>query len=276
MDNGAFFLRGFARSGTNWLCNLVNLHPDVFCRGEFHLEEIAKGVEATKAKPYGLLNQGDILDSHFEAFVDGLIKFHCQGAPKYGDRTPIPIKDCYIPKHKYIVIFRDVRDVLVSLHYHNFLHTELDVHPDVEKKRKLFLSDSTYFETHKSELLDCEEVTRNWAKLWNNHILSDAEFIESKKSEIDIFPVLYEQLHVDTEKIRDDIYRFLGVNPFDAMPLDEKNQPGVKNPDVNAHNRKGETGGWKNYFTPDQLQWVNEETHEGMDWIRQKFEIDLE
>jgi len=30
----AFFLRGRMRSGTNWACNLLNLHPKINCHGE--------------------------------------------------------------------------------------------------------------------------------------------------------------------------------------------------------------------------------------------------
>ena len=32
-----FLLRGFVRSGTNWMGRILNLHPDINCQGEFHL-----------------------------------------------------------------------------------------------------------------------------------------------------------------------------------------------------------------------------------------------
>ena len=36
-----FVVRGFMKSGTNWLCRLLNLHPDISCAGEFHWQNIA-------------------------------------------------------------------------------------------------------------------------------------------------------------------------------------------------------------------------------------------
>jgi len=32
------FLRAYQRSGTNWMGNLLNLHPDIVCKGEFHFK----------------------------------------------------------------------------------------------------------------------------------------------------------------------------------------------------------------------------------------------
>lgn len=273
MDNGAFFLRGFARSGTNWLGKIINLHPDVLCRGEFHLEDLAIGFSKTKSKSYGHLKDSPHFENLFLQFIDNLIKIHCHGAPYYGDRTPISIRECLIPKSKYIVIFRDVRDVLVSLYYHNLLHPELDSSEELNQKRRLFDSNNLHFEESKNDLLDCERITRGWAKMWSDHVKSDLEAIsEAAALNIEVLPVLYEALHANPDE-RDRIYQFLNLNPFDAFPLDEETSPGITSPDVTSHNRKGLPGEWENYFTQEQLEWVNSEAGDTLKLVHKFFNV---
>ena len=49
-----FFLRGApARSGTNWVSNLLNLHPEIFITGEFNLDYIRITLDnVIKSKKY--------------------------------------------------------------------------------------------------------------------------------------------------------------------------------------------------------------------------------
>ena len=43
--NPIFFLRGHAKSGTNWLGRLLNLHPRIRCEGEFNFHHVWDGMD---------------------------------------------------------------------------------------------------------------------------------------------------------------------------------------------------------------------------------------
>jgi len=273
--NNVFYLRGFPRSGTNWLCNLINLHPEINCKGEFHIEKIFEGFQNTLDLPFGMLGRkSEEFSEAFYSFIEELICKWCGYAPLCGDRTPIPIKEALIPNRKYLLITRDVKDVLVSLMYHYLRMGEmLSSHPLMLEKHRIFQSDAEYFEKNKKQLLDTEYFVRLWAKEWNDQIIDDVEcYHKSIKGEIDIqcFWVKYEELISNTDELRLNIYKFLGVNPFKADSLDEQTLPGFKKVNTQSHYRKGKSGSWAEYFTEQQLSWVAEEASEGMKLLELK------
>ncbi|MEC7499536.1 MAG: hypothetical protein VYE67_14540, partial [Planctomycetota bacterium] len=45
-----FGIRGCMKSGTNWAGNLLNLHPDISCTGEYHWEGIVVPFEDNMAQ----------------------------------------------------------------------------------------------------------------------------------------------------------------------------------------------------------------------------------
>lgn len=274
--NSVFYLRGFPRSGTNWLCNLLNLHPEIHCHGEFHIERLFEGVQSTLDLPFGLLSRrSDEFKKAFYNFIEELICDWCGNAPVCGDRTPIAILDAFIPNRKYLLITRDVRDVLVSWMYHHLRIGEmLSDHPLILEKQQLFVNNPDYFEENKNKLLDIEFFTRLWAKQWNDQIIRDMGcYNDALKGDLDIecFWVKYEDLISNTDEVRSQAYTFLGLNPFKANQLSEQTIPGFKKTDTNSHYRKGKTGAWKEYFTNKQLSWVQEEAEEGMKLLNLDF-----
>ena len=125
-----FFLRGApARSGTNWVSNLLNLHPEIFITGEFNLDYIRITLDnVIKSKKY-VFNDKKVIDfliDDFENLTKRCIFNTCISKIRdkpdvkwLGDRTPVRINPILINKAPHFLIYRDGRDILVSLTYHH-------------------------------------------------------------------------------------------------------------------------------------------------------------
>ncbi|MFN9877370.1 MAG: hypothetical protein ACK557_02725, partial [Planctomycetota bacterium] len=59
MDEKRFFcLRGFMKSGTNWLGSLLDNHPAVSCQGEYHWQEFVGPIHSRNTKSSMLMDDG--------------------------------------------------------------------------------------------------------------------------------------------------------------------------------------------------------------------------
>lgn len=275
-----FFVRGHMRSGTNWIGNLLNLHPRINCTGEFHLQRARQVLDelTDPAHPPGTMLVHEPVrfaaTAAFEAMVrrciveaaDRRIKLR---ATLYGDRTPAPIEPLLLRGCPHILAVRDVRDVVVSATFHFLKLPELEydfkLFPPMRGKKAVFQQDTSYFARHPHELLDDEPWVRARAADWSRHVAQDQRSeLRAARGELDasIHVVRYEQLLADTERLRNEMYRFLGVDPRQAAPLDERTRPGFEREDPQSHYRKGVAGDWRKYFTPDTARWVKEEAGE--------------
>lgn len=267
-----FFVRGFQRSGTNWVCNLLNLHPQIKCKGEFHFSNICEEVHALQNKKYGLLSsKPKILQDNFSKFIELTIKEHCEHFPLCGDRTPEALKATIIPHKKYILIQRDGRDCTVSWAYH-LLRMEHKLGKGMKIRKQIFEEDSNYFEVNKKELLP-NTFVKQFARKWNKRILSDQESIKlslEKKLAIEVYPIQYEQLLKSTDLIRHELYSFLGVHSNLAKKLNNRTSPGFKSKNTKSHYRSGTSGTWKDYFTDTQTEIFESEAKEGLDLLNYK------
>lgn len=263
-----FFIRGYAKSGTNWLCNLLNLHPEISCKGEFHLPALFTGLKEMQKSKWSLLNQHnpDFLETAFYQMIKEVIVKTCDYAPVCGDRTPQSIRASYMPNVKHLYVSRDGRDVIVSWAYHAF-NRELVSRPAMKEKLKLFKANPNYFEENKQELLSTESYVRGFSKRWNDQVVDDFKMMhaaDKKENQLDYYWVRYEDLQKNTDAIRKKIYTYLGVKPRLAKPLGEGTTAGFKNVNNRSFFRKGIAGGWKEYFTEEQLNWFMEEASEAM------------
>ncbi len=280
-----FFLRGFMRSGTNWIGNLLNLHPEICCNGEYHFHRLYEGFERItnpKREPQALLMHPDLrlkATVEFERFVKRLIELGSRPLNKpvafvLGGRTPSPLRKRVIRNAKRIHVIRDGRDCLVSSTFH-FLRLEktsypFEGFPEMLQKKKLFQSNSSLFLDQPELLLDNEDWVRSRAKKWNKRIQQDKLFIDRNKDLI--FCLSYEKLHANTDSTRSQMYAFLGVDPAKAAPLDNQTTAGFKKENIKSHYRKGAIGDWKKYFNEDVNRWFFAEADAGMKVAKYKLD----
>lgn len=271
-----FFLRGYMRSGTNWLGRILNLHPDLNCQGEFQLHSFGRAkVKVDRSVSCLVLDdKQDLLDKEFGNFIKRLVRGYCGTAHKLvGDRTPCAIRALIVPDSKYLLIHRDGRDVIVSWFKHilktvgkNSKRIErykgFSNHPDMIDKLKKVINKKNYFERNKEELLDCESYFRQIAQHWNKRVLSDLEMIAISKNQpqlnLQILQIPYEELHANTNTKRNEIYSFLGVDPNLAKPLDEFTLPGYAK-GLFPNDNRGVVGNWSVYFNETLATWFDEE-----------------
>jgi len=267
-----FYVRGYQRSGTNWLSNLLNLHPEINCSGEFHMQHFFSAKKAYFSRKFYSNEINEEIEKSFYNFTDNCIKNVCKYHLKCGDRTPTSLESTYTPGRKNILITRDGRDCIVSWVYH-CLRKQIITNKMLKNHNTLFLNDNNYFEYNKSELLSSEKFIKNLSRQWNKRILEDYTTVQNaKKNQIDmpVYWLKYEDLILETELKRKELYKFLGVNSDKAQRLDELTTPGFNGHNPKNHNRIGIAGRWKEYFTEEQLHWFNEVAKDALELINLK------
>lgn len=272
-----YLLRGFMRSGTNWIGNLLNLHPDICCTGEYHLHRLHAGFEkiSTPGQDPATILMSEAINSEvieaYETFVKKLIDIGSRNPDKptariLGDRTPCPMNAVILRDAKRIHVVRDGRDCLVSLTFHFLRMGNTDYPfenlPAMKSKRKRFQNHQEYFRRNPHELLDHERWVRQRARRWGQRFLRDSRFI--KKHSEAVFQLTYEKLHHETEKFRTLMYQFLGADPSKAAPLNETTSAGFDREDLKSHYRKGSIGDWKRHFHKEARVWFAEEAGDAL------------
>ena len=270
-----FCLRGFMKSGTNWVGKLLNLHPQIDCVGEFHWERylhlIRDGVIA-----HAFVDRQET-DSILRDEMHGLIR-RCMvrladpAASVIGDRTPHSIEPETLPDDPVICVIRDGRDVLISRLHHLFNRPEVtadfDCHEDMAGELARFQKNPNHFLENPDRLLSNEQVVRTSMRMWATHMEQDRKSMQQGDRR-DVLVIRYEDLHADVESKRSELYCFLGADPAEADPLEPALRAGFRQERPNKFFRKGQVGDWKNYMTDQARRWVNEEA--GQELLRQGY-----
>jgi len=122
-DSFRFFcIRGYMKSGTNWMCRLLNQHPDVHCIGEFHWETFYRALHQNvqRIAPRRRKQLEKTVRVYLEQMIrNSLIELSGGSASVIGDRTPTTIEPVVMAV-PHIVMERNFRDVIVSRMYHLF------------------------------------------------------------------------------------------------------------------------------------------------------------
>ena len=264
-----FFITGHPRSGTNWLSALMNLHPDVYCHGEFHFHILRQAMDGFTSLPWYLAHNEPVRSEAERAFQDMVRRCLAAqatrkpGATVVGDHTPRTMR-AFLPEASYLLIRRDGRDVVTSWTYHLVRTGKPEVvHESIRPvlaAALVGLSESG--EAHLAAgraLLTDERWVRHFASTWSHHVLRDeqAQNDWTAKGHVRVMAIRYEDLHAETEPLRQRIYSFLGVDPSKALPIDAKSKtaPGFGREDPKSFYRKGEVGDWVNHFTADAERW---------------------
>ena len=258
------------RSGTNWLGALLNLHPRINCRGEYHFERLADAFERWAAYHADSGVGARVVETSREALRDTVrrcLKAGIDAKPEadwQGDRTPHHV-DRLVPGAPTVCILRDGRDVVVSRLFHT-IRRGFVPGPDGVNARERFEADPGHYTEHPEQLLGCEDITRFMARGWAEHIARDAEAILGACD--DVFPVRYEAVRAQPEAERRRVYEFFGLNPDEAAALsaEDKTEPGFdRGEDASSFYRAGVAGGWPKYFTDDAKQWFKDEAQPALE-----------
>lgn len=263
----AFFLIGVGRSGTNWLTRLLNLHPKVMCRGEFHFQLFQNALErfttpghhSGSREPYRTAAVVSIQELIRNVLVANA--GDKPGATHLGDRSPRWFQ-VLLPGAPHLYVVRDGRDVAVSFTYHKLRNPDAWTNawwPD--PVREVFAPVAAAFQKHPEDARELGAALLDspiWAEFaldqWATRVRGDHHRIEELRRADPNTPVMkvrYEDVHADVDGWRTKMYQFLGLDPAEARPVSggSRTSPGFGREDLTSGQRKGETGDWRNYAT---------------------------
>ena len=276
-----FCIRGYMKSGTNWVCRLLNLHPDVHSSGEFHWWKYFDTYKENNRVFQNLANQEKedaVVRRALEKMaVETMDYLAPKGAKFVGDRTPHTLHPVVIRKAPHISIIRDCRDIIVSrmFHYFNFpgISKYFERFPGREAIRQQFVEDPWFFHNRPELLLDDESFVRQTARQWKQYLAADRNTIKCHPG-LPTMLIKYEDLHENLQQVTESMVGFIGADPEKLPSIPAELLPGHRKEKPNSFNRKGVVGDWKNYIDADVASWINDEA--GDELMRQNYVSSLD
>ena len=281
-----FQLRGHMRSGTHWVANLLNLHPQVDIKGEYNLLPLLNGMDTTLKSKVNIIHKypafGDILrngigDAIARMMYDArFLKPVKHDAKWLGDRSPHSVLPNIFPEFPTIFILRDGRDVIVSVIFHMLRTCRAGESCALHKwygknnatlvefaaKQTKYSTQKDYFLSHPQELITADDeewvrgLGRSWARLYEDY----SKVVKNTPGKILL--VKYEDLHQNATVGRDRMFRFLGADPAKAAPisLETRTNAGFGGKaNWAGFYRKGSMSEWKSFENEYFKRWVKEE-----------------
>lgn len=260
-----FCVRGFMKSGTNWLGSLLSSHETISVVGEFHWDAVVSNFNNNlKELPIYVGESGkENARINFERMIRQTVEGYAEpNATLIGERTPTTIIPIPIRNVPHISIRRDGRDVLVSRVFHLYNNPQttrlFDRIPEMKITLQKFQSDPWHFQKHPEELLCHQEMVRDSIRFWTEHLDRD-ELAVSLYPKLKIKFVRYEDLHRNIRDERKKLFEFLDVDPSKASKIQGHLKPGFKKERPSEFLRKGSVGDWTNYFTEQNKAWFKED-----------------
>ena len=264
------------KSGTNWICKLINLHPDIFCNGEYHWEQFFKTYQRS-LDTYVYLERSEshepVIRKNMEQMIrNSMIEMSPPSAKLIGDRTPNTIHPVVIRKAHHVCIIRDCRDIVVSKMFHYFnaprIFGYFNRFQHMADLKNQFKQDPWLFHKNPEKLLSHEYFVRQTAAQWAEYLIADRNTV-SNQPKLPVKLVKYEDVHVAPLKSLKGIFRFLEVEPAMVDEIPSELAPGFKKESPTNFYRKGQVGDWRNYMTENAKRWINEEA--GVELMRQGY-----
>lgn len=279
------FLCGCWKSGTHWVQNVLNLHPLIRMKGEYHFEHLQEAMDSFTGLRWCVASHPRgrrVANAAFENLIRRVIYATAtRDRPKaiwLGDRTPRRLR-ALLPGAPMFWIVRDGRDILVSWAFH---WLRIDAVPPafirepLTRWREEFRTDPDRFRDPDYGLLGNSRWVRRIAREWARFILHDFEaYPRLVAAGTPIFKVVYEEMHRRPHEVAREMYEFLGLDPAQAEPLSRETNtlPGFKSEDLTKALRKGQSGDWRNYFNDRIKRIFKEEAGEAL--ILAGYEKDL-
>jgi len=289
-----FFLVGEMKSGTSWLMAMLNSHPEIFCKGEASffgrgqaVEEIpvhegpipslynsiltCQGLRDWQSLPWNYWGRGDA-EEDLRNITRLTIDYYlakgsaASGKPIVGDKSPHhtdyvdEIYDFY-PEAKIVHIYRDGRDVAVSLMHHFWRWASdrkggvVELEPEELDKRDAYLENQDTFQASGDSIF-IEERLRQMAVRWSRRV-SKASRDGSTIFGSNFLQLSYEDLLERPEENLKAVFEFLDARADKAIVhqcIEENSFEKVAGrprgqEDGKSFMRKGVAGDWRQVFT---------------------------
>ncbi|MDF1792489.1 MAG: sulfotransferase [Thalassobaculaceae bacterium] len=266
-DLPVFFVAGLPRSGTTWLQQMLNAHPQVLCLGESHfmndmvpeLYQVLWNYTKQRAKGQRTWAPGVVGPQPVHMGPVFRMAFAALAAANLGDKN---------------------LETLVTIgekNPDNLFHAERvwRVYPDarmvhiIRDPRDGAVSGFARFRPRLPEEMTREQYVDAYSKDWASRIAT-ARVASAGRAYMEI---RYEELHADTFGRAGEIFRFIGVSDDTAdvaLATDassfERLSGGRKQgeKDATSHYRRGEVGGWRDELTEEEVRMAERNAGEMM------------
>lgn len=227
-SNRILFIAGLPKSGTTWLKKMLT-----FFAG-FHelLIPDATSYELSTGGSHDYELPGDI----FSRFSNMLVvtKMHVHGSPHNVDL----LQEARI---KYVVLYRDLRDIAVSYYYYV---RQTSWHPEYSIYSQLSLENGL-LEFSKRLLPEYVEWIRSWHENRDPEMSLEIKYEELLSNPFSEFSKITEFWNLDSNP--QTIERTVAENSFNKLSGGRKSGQD----DASSFFRKGIAGDWKNHFTSE-------------------------
>lgn len=222
------FIAGLPKSGTTWLKKMITSYPG------FH-ELLIPDVT-----PYELATGGshdyDLPPDMFSRFENMLVvtKMHVHGS----HHNVEVLRSAGV---KYVVLYRDLRDVAVS---HYFYVRKTPLHPEYPLYSKLSLAEglATFAER---TLLAFADWVRSWHENRDPEMSIEIRYEQMLSDTVGVMTRIAEHFQLDSSP--ETINKIVGAHSFQRLS-GGRNRGEM---DSGSFFRKGVAGDWENHFTPE-------------------------
>lgn len=297
-----YFIFGHARSGTTLLARLVRVHPMVHCNWQAHfftreplLRSLVDNPEVSEwlSHKSNRWNRGrDLSPVVLRTVSDFILERDARrlGKKVVGDKSPSSINDGEAVRNLYqvypdarlVFIARDGRDAAISHRIQSFVDRFERI---AEQDRQIYAdfinNPDPYFNGERS--LYTEQGMRNFAQGWVKN-LEETEQEAKRLFGERYYHLRYEDLLADAWSEMCRLWQFLGVSGQDENLRIALEAELSSNPDAEYQKEKdkalalltdkGKRGGWRNLFTPRDMQIFKEVAGQAL--VKWNYEVDLD